>query len=123
MICGAVDFGRLRKTLNFMATISQINDIAMMIADKIHPDKIILFGSYAKGNYNNSSDIDLIIVKQSDLPKPHRGLEIQKIFYRSLIAVDIKFYTLEEYKSDLNNKYSFLSSVIKESAVLYERKN
>jgi predicted nucleotidyltransferase len=77
-----------------------------------------LFGSYAKGNFSNTSDIDLIIVKQSDLPRPHRSLEMQKLFYRSLIPVDIKFYTPEEYTSDLNNKYSFLSSVIKESAVL-----
>ena len=106
-----------------MTTASQINEIALRIADKIDPDKIILFGSYAKGNNNESSDIDLIIVKQSHLPRPHRGLDIQKLFYRSLIPLDIKFYTPEEYKSDLENKYSFLSSVIHESTVLYERQN
>ena len=106
-----------------MALIRQINKVTAMIVDKIQPDKIILFGSYAKGNYNDSSDIDLIIVKQSELPKPYRCLEIQKLFYRSLIPIDIKFYTPVEYNLDLNNKYSFLSSVIKESTVLYERKN
>jgi predicted nucleotidyltransferase len=101
----------------------QINEISMRIASKIDPDKIILFGSYAKGNFNSDSDLDIIVVKQSDLPRHKRALEIRKLFYRLLIPIDFKFYTPEEFNKDRHNKYSFLYSALKNSKVLYERQD
>ena len=89
-----------------------INDISTKIVKNIDPDKIILFGSYANGKSNEDSDLDLIIVKQSELPRHKRGLEIRRLFYGLLVPMDLKVYTPEEYKSELSNKYSFLSSAI-----------
>jgi predicted nucleotidyltransferase len=47
-----------------------INDLVSQIVDKIireyQPKKIILFGSYAYGEPNEDSDIDLLIVKNTD---------------------------------------------------------
>jgi predicted nucleotidyltransferase len=99
----------------------QINDISMKIVRNIDPEKIILFGSYAYGNYNEDSDLDLIIVKESKLPRHKRGLEIRRLFYGLLVPMDLKVYTPDEYKSELNNQYSFLSSALKDSKILYER--
>lgn len=99
----------------------QINDISMKIAKNINPDKIILFGSYAYGNYNEYSDLDLIVVKESNLPRHKRGIEIRRLLYGLLIPIDLKVYTPGEYEAELKNKYSFLSSAIKDSKLLYER--
>ena len=99
----------------------QIDYISTKIAKNVDPDKIILFGSYAKGDYNENSDLDFIIVKQSNLPRHKRGLEIRRLFYGLLIPFDLKVYTPDEYNNDLNNKYSFLSSAIKNSKLLYDR--
>lgn len=101
----------------------QIKDISMKIVNNINPEKIILFGSYANGNNNEDSDLDLIIVKQSNLPKHKRGIEIRRLFYGLLIPMDLKIYTPEEYNNELNNKYSFLYTAIKGSKILYERKD
>jgi predicted nucleotidyltransferase len=95
----------------------------MRIVNNIDPEKIILFGSYANGNNNEDSDLDLIIVKKSNLPKHKRGIEIRRLFYGLLIPMDLKIYTPEEYNNELNNKYSFLYTAIKESKILYERKD
>ena len=100
----------------------QIDYISMKIAKSVDPEKIILFGSYAKGDFNDDSDLDFIIVKQSNLPRHKRGLEIRRLFYGLLIPFDLKVYTPDEYNNDLNNKYSFLSSAIKDSKILYDRK-
>lgn len=57
-------------TINFgfyMIGKEKINEIVNRIAQKFNPDKIILFGSYAMGNYNADSDLDFIIVKNSNL--------------------------------------------------------
>lgn len=101
----------------------KVNETVRLIVENINPDKIILFGSYARGTHTADSDIDLIIVKESNLPVTERGLDIYKLFRRKLITLDIKYYTPDEFISKLKSKYSFLSSVIKESKVLYERKD
>jgi len=100
----------------------QINEISIKIIENINPERIIIFGSYAKGNYHDDSDLDLIIVKQSDLPKNKRGIEIRRLFYGLLIPMDLKIYTPEEFENELKNKYSFLNTAIKDSKTIYERK-
>ena len=47
----------------------QINDIVSRIANYYKPEKIILFGSYARGNFNDNSDLDFILVKDTVAPK------------------------------------------------------
>lgn len=92
------------------------------IADKFNPEKIILFGSYAKGESNADSDVDLIIVKESNLPKHKRGMEIRRLFYGLPVPMDFKIYTPLKFARELKNQYSFLSSAMKNSMTLYERK-
>jgi uncharacterized protein len=101
----------------------QINDIVNKIALQYNPDKIILFGSYAHGNYSDNSDLDFIIVKDTNTPKHQRGLEIRRLFYGLPIPMDFKIYTSSEFTNELSKQYSFLSSAIKGSKILYERKD
>jgi len=99
----------------------KIDEISKKIVKEIAPEKIILFGSYANGSPTNESDIDLIIVNKTSLPKHKRGIEIRRLFYRQLIPLDIKVYTPEEFEDELSNHYSFLYSAIQNSILLYER--
>jgi uncharacterized protein len=99
----------------------RVDEISNKIVKEIAPEKIILFGSYAKGNPTENSDIDLIIVNKTTLPKNKRGIEIRRLFFRQLIPLDIKVYTPEEFNKELSNSYSFLYSAMKNSVVLYER--
>jgi len=39
-----------------------IRDYARQIADKFHPDRMILFGPYAYGNPDRDSDVDILVV-------------------------------------------------------------
>jgi predicted nucleotidyltransferase len=105
-----------------MIETKKINDIVNRIATGFSPDKIILFGSYAAGNPDNDSDIDLLVIKDTDLPKHKRSFDIQKMLRGTMIPVDILVYTQKEFELEQRNKYSFLSSAIKTSKILYERK-
>ena len=49
-----------------------INEITTRIASKFNPDKIILFGSYANGTQTDNSDLDLLIIQETDLPPQKR---------------------------------------------------
>jgi len=105
-----------------MIELKKINDIVARIAAKFNPDKIILFGSYASGKPNNDSDIDLLVIQDTDLPRHKRSFDIQKMLIGSMIPMDILVYTNNEFEKEKNEKYSFLNSAIKTSKILYERK-
>ena len=104
-----------------MIETTKINDIVNRIAFRFNPDKIILFGSYAAGNPNNDSDIDLLIIKDTDLPRHKRSFDIQKSLIGSMVPMDILVYTTKEFEEEKNEKNSFLFFAIKTSKVLYER--
>jgi len=105
-----------------MIETAKISDIVARIAAKFNPDKIILFGSYASGTQNNDSDLDLLVVQDTDLPKHKRSFGIQKLLIGSMIPMDILVYTNKEFEKEKNEKFSFLNSAIKTSKILYERK-
>jgi predicted nucleotidyltransferase len=100
---------------------NQIIEIVDKIANDYFPDKIILFGSYAHGDYTENSDLDFLIIKDTNIPKHKRGLEIRKLFYRLPIPMDFKIYTNLEYINEIANQYSFLNSALIGSKVVYER--
>ncbi|NCO54072.1 MAG: hypothetical protein COS14_13180 [Bacteroidetes bacterium CG02_land_8_20_14_3_00_31_25] len=106
-----------------MITGEKISDIVNKIVLFYNPNKIILFGSYAKGYANEDSDLDLIIIKDTDLPKQRRGREIRKYLFGSLVPMDIKVYTQNEFNQDISNPYSFIYEAIKDAKVLYEIKD
>ncbi len=106
-----------------MITEEKITDIVNKIVHFYSPEKIILFGSYANNNANENSDVDLIIIKNTELPKQSRGREIRKYLFGSLVPMDIKVYTPDEYSNDLINPYSFLYNAVKGSKILYEHKS
>jgi uncharacterized protein len=100
---------------------SKIYEIVNTIAVKFNPDKIILFGSYASGNPNRDSDLDLLIISSSDLPRHKRAYEIRKSLIGSILPLDIIVYTPEEFENERAIKYSFIYDAIRNSKVLYER--
>jgi len=106
-----------------MVTKNQINSITNQIVEKYSPEKVILFGSYAKGTFNDDSDLDFIIIKETNLPKHKRGIELRRFFYGLTIPLDFKIYTANEYEQDKSNKYSFLYSALVGSKTLYDREN
>jgi predicted nucleotidyltransferase len=75
-----------------------IEAVVAAIADKFHPEKIILFGSYAYGNPTPDSDLDLLVVMPSALPRPQRSVPIQLLFDPLPCALDILVYTPEEIR-------------------------
>ena len=99
-----------------------ISNFVYKIVSAANPDKIYLFGSYATGNANENSDIDILIIKDTLEPKYKRSIEIQKLFIGSKLPTDIVVYTNFEFEQEKKNQFSFINSIIKGSQLLYERK-
>lgn len=103
--------------------ISRENDTIKQILHKIikiiNPSKIILFGSYARGDVHKGSDVDLIIVGDFNEPFFNR---IGKILDLNDTNLDIEpmVYTNEEFKKMVKEKRPFIMNVLDEGFVVYE---
>ena len=98
-----------------------IDKIIPLIVSLVSPDKIILFGSYARGEHSPKSDIDLLIIKK-DLKNER---EINNLLYRAFfenkinIPIDLISIDYEKY-NELNNKLGYVYKTIKEQGkILY----
>ena len=83
------------------------------------PEKIILFGSVARGDADEFSDIDLIIVKKTETRFIQRQVDAT-ILVPSDISVDIFVYTPEEFQNMIEDNLPFIERVLAEGIVIYE---
>lgn len=97
----------------------EVESITAQIIKKYGPEKIILFGSAAKGESYSESDADFLIIKKdTPLYGADRIREISKIIKRN-IPVDFLIYRPDEFNKRLSMGDPFLKSIIKEGKVLY----
>ena len=87
----------------------------------MNPEKIILFGSFADGNPTEDSDLDLLIVHKTDLPRKERRLPVRKALRDFKFPMDIIIYTPEEINSFKDSSMAFITQVIESGKVIYAR--
>ena len=92
-----------------------IDEVVRQIAEKFHPQKIILFGSYARGKPRPESDVDLLVVMDA----PMQSLDIRR-HLGVMFGLDLIVYTPERLKERVEMGDWFLRDVLKEGKVLYE---
>jgi predicted nucleotidyltransferase len=102
-----------------MVTKQQIDEIVKRIADNYHPEKIILFGSYAYGTPTEDSDLDLLIIKDTELPRRKRGREVRKHLRGMKIAIDLLVYTKQEVEEWRDVNTAFITTVMGKGKVLH----
>jgi len=100
----------------------EIKKITKQIVENYHPEKIILFGSYAWGKPNENSDVDLFIVKKTNKRKTDRHLEVDKILSDRNIPLDILVYTPQEIKNRMLLEDFFVKNIIQQGKTIYARK-
>jgi predicted nucleotidyltransferase len=87
---------------------------------KLNTVKIILFGSWCRGEEDKYSDVDIIIIYETKKRFLDR-LEELYLMWDIPIAFDILAYTPEEFSRMLKEKNSFIERINKEGEIIYER--
>lgn len=101
---------------------SVIRAVARQIAEQFKPQKIILFGSYARGNPRAESDVDLLVIMNTSLREVEQSIKIcQQTEVR--FGLDLIVYTPKHLKERVKMGDWFLRDVIKEGKVLYESRS
>ena len=103
-----------------MVSLSQIRDLGQRIGREFHPERVILFGSYAEGTATEDSDVDILVVLPFEGRPLHKSLEI-------LNRLDVRFPCdlLARSPDDVARRYAQGDPLIREALdrgkVVYER--
>jgi len=106
-----------------MVSHNDILNVAIRIGNAVNAEAVILFGSHASGDARGSSDVDLLVIAESDLPRHKRSRELYKLFRPYPFGMDILVYTPAEIEKGKRTSLSFVSTVLREGKTLYERRD
>ena len=99
-----------------------IQAITQLIVERFHPEQIILFGSCARGEEDENSDLDLLVVLRHNDEQGRDGYAIRlAITENFVLPVEILIRSadvLDRYRRDPN---SMLSRMLEDSEILYDR--
>ena len=102
---------------------STLQEIIDRIKVRFRPEKIILFGSYATGETTGESDLDLLIVAETDLPAKERFPVLSRFLSDYPVAFDVIMKTPEEYRRSRSVVNHIVYFADKYGKVVYERPN
>lgn len=91
------------------------------IVNTIFPEKVVLFGSRARGEARSDSDIDLLVIARSQQPRYRRSAPLYGVLSDILAPMDISVYTPEEVNDWCEVRQAFVTTALREGAVLYEK--
>lgn len=98
-----------------------ITDVTKKIIEKYKPIKVILFGSYAYGEPTEESDIDLLIIKNTDKRPVDRWVEVKRLLRDNSRTIPITplVYTKKEIEERIAIKDFFVKEIFEKGEVLY----
>lgn len=122
----------MRKNRKYDRIQSTMDEIIKEIVEnlkKIKPLKIILFGSYAKERFDEESDIDLIVILDTDIipenynQKLDLKVEVRDCIYdvSRKIPIDLVVYTNGEFELIKKNRTSFFNEIETTGKIIYEK--
>lgn len=101
----------------------EIERVAARMGMAANAERVVLFGSYARGDADETSDVDLMIIAESDVPRFKRSRDLYKLIRPYPFAMDLIVYTPEEVERGKRSPVSFVSTVLREGKTLYVRRD
>ncbi len=100
-----------------------IDAITRLIVERFEPEQIILFGSCARGDTDENSDLDLLVVLRHNDEQGREGYAIRlAIAENFVLPVDVLIrsaHVVDKYRRDPN---SMISRMLEDSEVLHDRR-
>jgi predicted nucleotidyltransferase len=80
-----------------LPSFNDINQLRDKISQSLQPEKIFLFGSHALGTATEDSDIDLVVVMETELSRHKRNVALKRLFPQRSFSLDAFVYTPQEF--------------------------
>lgn len=98
-----------------------LRQVTERIVSVLAPEQVILFGSYAYGEPTPDSDVDLLIVMDTNDRPSKRRLAASRLFRERPFPMDIVVRTPEEVRQSSERVDPFINEILNRGKVLYER--
>ena len=102
-----------------MTTQKEIKDFGRRLAAEFHPQKVVLFGSYAYGRPRPGSDVDLLVVMPLKGNPVDKAVEM-RLKLRPRFALDLLVRTPGKIRERLDMGDDFIKDILDKGKVLYE---
>jgi uncharacterized protein len=97
----------------------KLQEIIRRIVEVAQPERIILFGSAARGEMGPNSDVDLLVIKRGEFHQGHLTGEIYMNLHGVGQAVDIILITPEQVEKYGNTHYLVIAPALREGKEIY----
>ena len=98
-----------------------IDEMVRRIVRRFRPEKIILFGSHARGDAGPDSDVDLLVVMRVRGSRRKKATEIELALAGLGVPKDLLLVTPEQVERDRDQLGTIIRPALREGKVLYER--
>jgi len=104
-----------------MVSEETLKEVTRRLVDGFHPDKIILFGSQARGTADEKSDVDLLVICPVKNNRRNLILGMYNALKGMILATDIVVITPKEFELDRHIPGTIARPAWLEGKILYER--
>ena len=98
----------------------ELHRFVSIVVERMYPDRIILFGSCASGQVKEWSDLDLVVVAQSDLPFYERLRRVVR-WVEPRVGIDFFIYTSQEWDTLRETRPFIRDEIERKGRIIYER--
>ena len=98
-----------------------LDQMVQRIVERFHPDRIILFGSHAKGKASNDSDLDLLVVMSVEGSRRSKANEIDLALADRIMPVDVIVVTPDQFERQRDVMGTIVREAVREGKTVYER--
>lgn len=99
----------------------KIEEMVQRIVERFHPQQVILFGSYARGQAGPDSDVDLLVVMPVAGSKREKSIEIALALHDIRVPKDIIVVTPDTVERQRDVIGTIVHPALKEGKVLYAK--
>ena len=97
----------------------EVKSFVDRIAHDCNPKAIIIFGSVAKGTFNENSDLDIMVILETEMTYYERTLAVRKSIGVTSIPIDILAFTPEEIEEGKRVNGSIISEALNTGRAVY----
>ena len=101
-------------------TDAAIKEITRRLITAAKPRKLILFGSFARGDFGPDSDLDILVIETSVTSKHAEMIRLRKALRGILVPIDVLVISEDDFKERSAHPSNVYYWAAREGKVLYE---